>query len=217
MKNFLKSLICAALILAMIPGCSSEEEVAETTAKVTTVATTDGTPDPEKERQEIKNTYKLSDDKLAQLASENTPSDIVYAGFDSRTFETPVISDSADLMTITPIYAHTGIEEYFTNYSDKFDLGEGEGSFKAAMEKFTEEFFNDKALLVVSFLDKDGGANYMIKGAWEELVVGDNFEMEKFVLAAKKADGSITAGHFIVEIDQKFLAIWDTFGVEFYK
>ena len=220
-QKLIKAAICAALVLAVIPGCSSDDgEAKESTSAATTVATTapaETEADPEKERAEIKSTYKLSEDELEEFAEENSPGDIVYGGFESKIFQTPVKSDTANLITITPVYSANGISEYLKNYSSVFDLGEGDGSFKSEIGKYTEEFFDNKALLIISFLDKDGGDNYSVRGAWEELVVGNDFEMEKFVIGVKKTDGDITAGHVIVEIDSAFLAIWDTFGIEFYK
>ncbi len=221
MKNrFLKAIIAAALILAIIPGCSSDEDKKDGAATSSSVKTTEGSSaaatTPHVDKSKLKETYKLSEEDASKYESENSPAPITYGGFEGHFFSTPASSDAA-VMTITPVYSHTDIHNYIHSYMNIFDLGSGAGSLSEKFESYTDEFFTDKALLVISFLDKEGGSNYEIMGGWDDHVSGEGFEMDRFILGVKKADGNITAGHVIVEIDKDFLGIWDTFGMEIYK
>lgn len=214
--KFLKTVIAGLLVLALLPGCSSDEDkAAESDTSVATTAKAPAATAPTE--AEIKEIYKLSDEDMAKHESENSPKPITYGGFTGKFFSTPVTDDSAALMTITPMYSHKDVHNYMQTYSATFDLGEGDGSFAASVESYGDEYFREKALLVISFLDREGGDNYQVVGGWDDHVVGEGFELDRFVVGTKKTDGDITAAHVIVEIDNKFLSIWDSFGMEIYK
>ena len=220
MKNkFLKMVLCAALVLAVLPGCSDDEANGDGAA--TSSETTKKPPiiseQPVKDEAAIKEIYKIPEIEAAKYAEENTPSPLTYAGFDSHVFSTPVKESTTALMTLTPIYTTTDVHNYVHNNSALFDFGSGDNSFAAKIAGYSEEFFSDNALLIISFMDKEGGGSYKVVGGWDDELKAEGLEMSRFMFATKKTDGKITSGHIIVEIDPDFMGIWDSFGMEFYK
>lgn len=228
-KKFLKAALAAALILALLPACSDDkgdgakntteaktEAVSGTVSESVPVETVIETAPPV-DKDAVKDQYTLSEDEAAAIADKNAPAAIKYASFDSMVFTTPAISEKAPLMTITPIFNAEGVHSYLHEAGESFDLGNGNGSFSSTMAIYDDAFFEEKALLVVAFLDKEGGSAYSVTGAWDDHIVGEGFEMDRLVFGVKRAEGDVTAGHVIIEIDPEFLSIWDTYGMEFYR
>lgn len=228
-KKFLKAALAAALVLALLPGCSDGEEGdTKTTTEAKTEAVSGTVSEsvpvetvietaPPVDKEAVKDKFALSEEDAAILTDENSPASIKYASFDSMVFTTPAIKEGVSLMTITPLYNAEGVHSYMHEASESFDLGKGNGTFSAALAEYDEEFFNDKALVIISFLDKEGGSAYSVTGAWDDHIVGEGFEMDRLVFGVKRAEGDVTAGHVIIEIDPEFLGIWDTYGMELYR
>jgi len=181
-------------------------------------AATDGSdsdnPDKDTQSSELKDIYRPTEDVAESLKNEETRSPIVYTGFEFKFVETPVISDKVSVIGITPVFNHTQLHKYAEENSSKFDLGSNDGSFKEASDGYSDEYFLESSVLIVSFLDSEGGANYEVTGAWEEVDING---MNRIVFTVKKTDGSVKAGHLFIEMNSDFMAAWDTYGVEFYK
>lgn len=210
-----KSIICAALLLALIPGCASKKN--SVTPPVTGSIVNSGESDNSTETSNPRDIYKPSAEESQKLAEENSEQPMVFAGFDSHFFSTPALKSDLPSMTATPVFSHEGIHKYMTENSESFNFNEGDNSFAAFIEKYDQNYFADKGLLIVAFIDKEGGKDYSIPGAYENHLSGEGYEMDQLVFSIKKSDGENTANHFVVEIDKTFLDVWDTYSISFYK
>lgn len=223
-SKFLSCLLGCLLILSTAAGCSDDEESAkkETSAEITTADTTETTAPPafeltEEQIKEIKDTYLLSEEGKSAFADEKTSSPIIYSGFTSHYFSTPAKNDNVPVTAVTSILSHSGMHDYIAENSANYIFGEGDGSFSVAAEKYNDKFFDTKGLLVISFVDAEGGSGYNVTGAWDTVdVVGDR-SLERLVFSTKKSAGDNTSGHIIVEVDSKFMSLWDAVGIEIYE
>lgn len=250
-QKIMCGIVCAALLAAFIPGCSSEGG-SDTPAKtdvsgnvITTAGTNiaddtgnangnnsangtdnaNGTQVPgndpggtvPKTPEEIRQTYVPSAEESEELAEEDTAKTISYTGFKGTICSTPALKDGMSSMVVIPVFSHAGIHQYMEDNAANFDFGEGEGSFAAIAESYHDDFFKNKGLLIVSFIDSEGGSDHKLMGGWEDLLYAGEMEIEQLVLAVKKSDGDVTAGHILVEMDKDFIGIWDSFGLNIYK
>lgn len=169
------------------------------------------------EEELIKAEYTVSGDHAQKLSEENTEKPIKYAGFTSKYYNTPVKEGKTAKSSYTFIYSRTAFTNYISDNKDTYDLGMGSDSFTGETEKYNEQFFNDKSLILVSLSDDNGGSNYQITGAWDEHIHYEDSQLDLLVFAMKRTPGNNHTGHVIIEIDNKFLNLWDNFSVSTYE
>ncbi|MBE6708457.1 MAG: hypothetical protein E7578_04350 [Ruminococcaceae bacterium] len=224
-RRFLSGLM-SALLLFSVAGCSDDDkapEKAEATAgtneNITSVEKNETlVPElTEEEIEKIKDTYKLSEDEAEAFSNEGTSAPIVYSGFTSHYFSTPAKNDDIPVTAVTSILSHSGMHNYIEENSGNYSFGEGDGSFSTFAEKYNDKFFETKGLLVISFVDSKGGSDYNITGAWDTVDKVGERSLDRLVFAAKKSAGENTVGHIIIEVDSKFMTLWDAVGIELYK
>lgn len=237
--KILTKILCAALLLSLITGCSSDKNKSvETSATIKDTLSpsdsgeivTDSAPNQteapdnieetdkkqpispdDKDVSDIVGIYVPSEKDAAALEKEETKKPIIYAGFKTHVINTPLKSSDVQVNdTLVPLYNHQNLHAYLEEHSEMFDLS----ALDTVKEKFNDEFFNDKCLLVVSLEGSNEGSEYSLTGAWNEV---DANNMDRLVFAIKTAKGSMKSAHIIIELEQDFLNLWDTWGIEYYN
>lgn len=225
MKNrFIASVLTVTLAVSLMAGCTKDhaKDPAEsgTTAVSTTVAGTtadSSNGNAEKTEEEIKAKYEAKPADAAILAAERTAKPIKYSGFTGKFFETAAKTDEVPLASVTPIYSNVALKDYIQKNSDKYDFTYGVLSFSSIANSYPDSYFGEKALLVVSFKDSEGGSGYKLTGAWDEHMHVEDNHLDQLILAVKKSAGTNKCGHMIVEIDSDFLSLWDSISISLYE
>lgn len=223
-----RNILAITLALMVVTGCSGksgnpsknpDNTALGGTATGTSAAHTEKVPEtmsPEK-IEEIKSLYIPSAGEAEKLKEEKTQSPIKYSGFKSYYFDTPALRHGLPLVSASPLFSHAGLHNYLKENYESYDFGEGSGSFESFAEGYMESFFDGSGVVVVSFTDDAGGGGYTVTGAWEDVLEIEGTEMKRLVLAVKKTAGNSTAGHFIVEMDTKFISLWDNITISLYE
>lgn len=161
-------------------------------------------------------------DKLFALFSEKFPSDFpetaddrseheLFCGFHAHFAVTPTVGEPQNT-TIVQVYSEEGLHKYFHENAETYDLSE-----LSLSAHYDDSFFDDKALLIVALSDSDGASGYELVGGWQDRLVGEGYELDELVFAVKKTSGDATASHAIIELDKKFIALWDSFFVNIFE
>ncbi len=224
-KTRILSCILSTMLLLSAPGCSDNDKKPAKTESTTEVTSAESAKNPdqstneltEEEIEKIKDIYKLSEEEAEAFANEKTSSPIIYAGFRSHYFSTPAKSDNIPVTSVTSILSRSGMHDYIAENSANYSLDEGADSFSSVAEKYDDKFFDTKGLLIISFTDTDGGSDYNISGAWSTTDKAGDITLDRLVFSTKRSAGDITTGHFIIEVDVKFMMLWDAFGIEIYE
>lgn len=233
------AILCSALLMAMMAGCSSDkdsdstdgtnaqsnivsssETVAEDSGDSTSSENTSSPSDVSEsiDPVEIKKIYKASAEVAEKLAQEEkTEKEIIYTGFNSTFYNTPLFSTDGAKTLLTPIFSHSGLHKYIEENSDTFDFYYGDESFAEAAEKYDSNYFRENGVLIISFYDNVGGSGYSVTGAWEEVLSQDGNELDKLVIAAKRSAGDIKSGHLIIELNKDFITVWDSYNLSIYE
>lgn len=225
--KLMSAALCAVLLTSLISGCAAKKTESNPlhTDENGNIVLTDSNGNPivfnsQKKPttpEEIKALYTPSAKELSELAEEQTVKPIEFSGFTGIIYETPLISDEAPNPVIMPVYSSAGLSRYIDANSAYFDFGKGDKPFSQIANNYPDDFFVDNCLLLISFYDAAGGANYSLSGGWEDSVGIDGDELCELVLAVKKSAGGNTSAHLIVEADKSFVGLWESYSVSLYE